>query len=202
MKFDDGIPAIPLWIDGHAWFGVFEDFIDIREADGEVHYRIPECGPHEAAEAVASARRAQPSWGMDAAGRRRLCGELADLLDQFAGDFARLVGRETGKDFDTARAEIAHAVAALRTGADFAAAPGGTRAVQSDGNEPLASVAAGLADAFAAGDTAIVLSDARAPSAVFALAELSARASFPAGALCLLHGGESARTALTAALGD
>ncbi|MBW7903790.1 MAG: aldehyde dehydrogenase family protein [Rhodocyclaceae bacterium] len=199
MRFDDGIPAIPLWIDGHAWSGVFEEFIDVREADGEVRYRVPQCGPDEAATAVASARRAQPAWAADAAGRQRLLGELAGLLDQFGGDFAKLVGRETGKDVDGARAEVARAVDALRQAAG-AAAGGGVQAVASDGADPLASAAAGLAGAYAAGAAAVVLSDARAPSAVFALAELSARAGFPAGALCLLHGDPRARAALESAL--
>lgn len=200
MKFDDGIPAIPLWIDGHAYFSVFEEFIDIREADGEVHYRVPKCGPGEAALAVASARRAQPAWSADVAGRQRLLGELAGLLDQFGGDFAKLVARETGKDTDAARDEIGRAVAALRA-ANCAAGGGGVQAVSSDAADPLAAVAVGLARAFAAGDTAVVLSDARAPSAVFALAELSARAGFPAGSFCLLHGDLQARVALKSALG-
>ncbi|MBI2306647.1 MAG: aldehyde dehydrogenase [Rhodocyclales bacterium] len=200
MKFDDGIPAIPLWIDGHAWFGVFEEFIDIREADGEVHYRVPKCGPGEAAEAAASAHRAQPAWGADLAGRQRLLGELAGLLDQFGGDFAKLVARETGKDAAAARDEVARAVAALRAAA-CVAATGGVQAVFSDAADPLASTAAGLARAIAAGDTAVVLSDARAPSAVFALAELSARAAFPAGVFCLVHGDLQARVALKSALG-
>ncbi len=201
MKFDDGIPAIPLWIDGHAWLGVFAEFIDVRQADGEVHYRVPKCGPGEAAEAVASARRAQPAWGADAAGRQRLLGELASLLDQFGGDFAKLVARETGQDTEAARAEVGRAVAALREAA-CAEGGGGVQAVASDAAEPLASVAAGLARAFAAGDTAVALSAATAPSAVFALAELSARAGFPAGAFCLLHGDLQARVALKSALGS
>jgi len=201
MKYDDGIPAIPLWIDGHAWFGVFADFIDIREADGAINFRVPKCGPDEAATAVASARRAQPAWGADVDGRQRLLSGLADLLDQFGGDFAKLIVRETGKETAQARDEVERAVAALRA-AECVAGTGGLRTVYSDAGEPLASVAAGLAGAFAAGDAAVVLSDARTPSAVFGLAELSARAEFPAGAFCLLHGDLQTRVALKAALAN
>lgn len=204
MKFDDGIPAIPLWIDGHAWFGVFEEFIDIRESDGEVRYRVPKCGADEAAIAVTSARQAQPAWRNDAGARQQLLQELATLLDQFGGDFAKLLVRETGQDTETARDEVARAVILLQQAAaataTATAATAGVQAVVSDAAEPLVSVVAGLAAALAAGSPAIVLSDARAPSAVFALAELSARAGFPAGVFCLLHGDQQTQASLEAAL--
>lgn len=200
MKLDDGIPAIPLWIDGHVWFGVFENFIDVREVDGRVNYRVPVCGADEIARALASACDVQPLWSEEVALRDRLCAALAALLDQFGGDFARLIARETGKDADTARAEVARAVAALRE----ASCAGGGASVQivcSDAAAPLASVAEGLVRAWTMGDTAVVLSDARAPSVVFAFAELTARAEFPPGVLCLLHGDAATRAALERALG-
>lgn len=198
MKFDDGIPAIPLWIDGHACSGVFEEFIDVRETDGGIRYRVPQCGPDEAAVAVASARRAQPALS-DREGRQRLLGELGGLLDQFAGDFARLLSRETGQSAEMARAEIERAVAVLRQ-ADCVEGGGGVRRLASDREQPLFSVADGLARALAAGNAVIVLTTPEAPSAVFALAELSARAGFPAGAFGLLHGDARAGAALDSAL--
>lgn len=200
MKFDDGIPAIPLWIDGHAWFGVFEDFIDIREADGQVHFRVPKCGADEVANALASACDLQPTWGEALELRAQRVAELAALLDQFGGDFARLIARETGKTPEAARDEVAAAAAQLR-GAACVAGGGSVQAVFADASAPLASAAAGLAAAWAAGDAAVVLSDARAPSVLFALAELSARAEFPGGAFCLVHGDAATRQALQQALG-
>jgi acyl-CoA reductase-like NAD-dependent aldehyde dehydrogenase len=199
MKLDDGIPAIPLWINGHAYFNVFDEFIDIREADGAVNFRVPKCGADEAALAIASAREAQPAWGGDLAGRERLLAALTDLLDQFGGDFAKLVARETGKTVDASRAEVARAVALLRA-ASCASGGGSVQAVISDAADPLASLAEGLARAWTAGDTAVVVSDPRAPSAVFALAELSARAEFPAGVFCLLHGDADTRAQLERAV--
>lgn len=187
MKLDDGIPAIPLWIDGHAWFSVFEEFIDIREADGSVNFRVPKCGAEDVSRAIASALDLQPTWSEEVAHRERLIGELAGLLDQFGGDFARLIARETGKDFDAARAEVDEAVAILRA-ASCAGGGGGVQAVFSNAVKPLASAAEGLARAWTAGDSAVILSDARAPSVLFALAELTGRAEFPSGAYCLLHG--------------
>jgi succinate-semialdehyde dehydrogenase/glutarate-semialdehyde dehydrogenase len=199
MKLDDGIPAIPLWIDGHAWFSVFEEFIDIREADGEVRYRVPKCGADEVERALLSAREAQPEWSEDLALREKLLAELAALLDQFGGDFAKLIARETGKEVDASREEVSHAVTLL-SAASCASGGGGLQAVFSNAVAPLLSVVEGLVRAVTAGDTAVVLSDARSPSVVFALAELTARAEFPAGVLCLLHGDGKTHLALERAL--
>lgn len=199
MMIDNEISAIPLWIDGHAWFTVFERFIDVREADGAVNYRVPVCGRDEIDRALQSARDAQPAWCEDVAGREHLLAALAGLLDQFTGDFTKLVVRETGKTPEAARAEVESAVATLR-GASCASGGCSVQAVFADAATPLASTAEGLVRAFTAGDTAIVMSAAAAPSAVFALAEISARVEFPAGALCLLHGDAATRAALETAL--
>lgn len=200
MKLDDGIPAIPLWIDGHAWFSVFEDFIDIREADGTVNYRVPKCGIDEVGRAIASALDLQPTWGEEVMQRESLVSSLGALLDQFAGDFARLIARETGKDVDVAREEVASAVAVLCQ-ASCAGGGGAVQTICANAVNPLLSAVEGLVRAWTAGDTAVVLSDARAPSVLFALAELSARAEFPPGAFCLLHGDGSTQLALERALG-
>lgn len=199
MKIDDGIPAIPLWINGHAYFNVFEAFIDIRDADGTVNFRVPKCGAEEAALALESARGAQPAWAEDLGQREQMLVDIASLLDQFAGDFAKLIVRETGKASEAARDEVAHAVAVLR-GASCASGGSSAQAVFSNAVAPLASVAEGVARAWTAGDTAVVLSDAHAPSAVFAFAELTARAGLPSGVLCLLHGDAKTHLELERAL--
>ena len=199
MKLDDGIPAIPLWINGHAYFTVFETFIDIRDADSTVNYRVPRCGADEVERALVSAREAQSAWAEGLMLRENRLGDLAALLDQFGGDFAKLIARETGKGIEAARDEVVRAVAALRE-ASCASGGSSVQAVFSNVVDPLASVAEGLARAWTAGDTAVVLSDARAPSAVFALAELSGRAELPPGVLCLLHGDASTHVELERAL--
>ena len=200
MKLDDGIPAIPLWIDGHAWFSVFEEFIDIREADGSVNYRVPKCGVEEVGRAIASALDLQPTWGEEMMQREALVAELGALLEQFAGDFAKLISRETGKPANDARDEVSQAVAVLR-GASCAGGGGSVQVVCSNVTHPLLSAVEGMVRAWTAGDTAVVLSDARAPSVLFALAELSARAEFPPGAYCLLHGDAKTQSELERALG-
>ena len=201
MKLDDGIPAIPLWIDGHAWFSVFEEFIDIREADGSVNFRVPKCGVDEVGRAIASALDLQPTWGEETMQREALVAELGALLDQFAGDFAKLISRETGKAPESSREEVAQAIAALR-GASCASGGGSVQIVCSNAENPLLSAVEGMVRAWTAGDTVVVLSDPRSPSVLFAFAELSARAEFPAGAYCLLHGDESTQRALESALGS
>lgn len=143
MKLDDGIPAIPLWIDGHAWFSVFEEFIDIREADGEVRYRVPKCGDDEVARALLSARDAQPAWSENLVLREKMLADLAVLLDQFGGDFARIIERETGKDFESSRDEVTRTVNMLRE-ASCASGGGGVQAVYSNAVAPLASVVEGM----------------------------------------------------------
>lgn len=200
MKLDDGIPAIPLWIDGHAWFSVFEEFIDIREADGSVNFRVPKCGIEEVSRAVASALDLQPTWCEETMQREALVAELGTLLDQFGGDFAKLLARETGKTADLSRNEVAQAVAVLRS-ASCASGGGAVQAVCATPANPLLSAVEGMVRAWTAGDTVVVLSDASAPSVLFALAELSARAEFPAGAFCLVHGDASTQLALESSLG-
>ena len=76
MKLDDGIPAIPLWIDGHAWFSVFEEFIDIRETDGSMNYRVPKCGVDRSIAPLRSALDLQPTWERKRCSAAALVAEL------------------------------------------------------------------------------------------------------------------------------
>ena len=64
MEFaPEGPKAIPLWVKGHAFLTVTDRFYDVANPlTGEALYRVPLCGAPEAAEAVASARNAQPGW--------------------------------------------------------------------------------------------------------------------------------------------
>jgi hypothetical protein len=64
MEFSaEGPTAIPMWINGHAFLTVTDDFFDVvNPATGEAVHRVPLAGAGEAAEAVAAARAAQPAW--------------------------------------------------------------------------------------------------------------------------------------------
>ncbi|MCL2636294.1 MAG: aldehyde dehydrogenase family protein [Betaproteobacteria bacterium] len=199
MKFAaDGPPAIPLWINGHAYLSVGESFYDAAHPQsGETLRRVPLCGAGEAAAAVTAARAAQPGWvamGLNARHVRLLA--LADGLERYAGHFAKLLEQETVLDEAAAAVEVAAAVAALR-----AAEVGetGIVAIVVDAQRPLSAVAAALTPALLAGAAAVVKPSPRAPAAVFALCELSARAGWPAGVLNLVQGDSAAIAGLCAA---
>ena len=71
-----------------------------------------------------------------------------------------------------------------------------------DASRPLAGFAATAAPLLRGGATVVVKPSPRAPSAAFALCELSARASWPAGVINLVHGDADAIAGLCAAGAD
>lgn len=192
MEFaPDGPQAIPMWINGHAFLTVTDAFFTVTNpATGEAIRRVPLCGASEAAEAVQAAQAAQPGWAMMGMPARRVClSGLADALEGYAGHFAKLLAQECGFDDERAKAEVAAAVAALH-GASVGQT--GVFGLVLDAARPLAGFAEAVAPALMAGATVVVKPSPKAPSAVFALCELSARANWPAGVLNLLQGDSAA----------
>lgn len=187
----EGSKAIPLWINGHAFLTVSDAYHDIiNPADGEPVHRVPLCGASEAAEAVTAARVAQPGWAEMGLPARRVClGKLADALDGYAGHFAKLLIAETGFSAERAAQEVTDAVAALRT---FSVGETGVFGLVIDASRPLAGLTEGIAPALVAGATVVVKPSIKAPSAAFALCELSARAEWPDGVLNLMQGDTAA----------
>jgi succinate-semialdehyde dehydrogenase / glutarate-semialdehyde dehydrogenase len=202
MEFaPEGPKAIPLWINGHAFLTVSEAFFEVvNPLTGEALRRVPLCGPAEAAEAVAAARNAQPAWlALAPAARQVFLAALADALDGYAGHFAQLLQAEAGCDEAQALAEVAAAVAALRS---EAAGEGGVLAVVVDDSRPLAGFAAAAAPALRAGATLVLKPSPKAPSALFALCELASRSGLPAGVLNLMQGDSAAIDGLCRAASD
>lgn len=193
----EGPMAIPLWINGHAFLTVNEAFFDvINPATGEALRRVPLCGADEALVAVNAARGAQSTWAAMGLMARRVClNQLAEALDNYTGHFAKLLLQESGGNEELARAEVAAAVAALR---GDQVGETGVLAVVVDANRPLAGFASVLAPALLAGATVVLKPSPKAPSALYALCELSARAAWPAGVLNLLQGDSAAITGLCA----
>ena len=187
----EGSKAIPLWINGHAFLTVSDAYHDIiNPADGEPVHRVPLCGLFEATEAVAAARAAQPAWAEMGLQARRIClGNLADALDNFAGHFAKLLIAETGFTAERAASEVTAAVEALRS---FTVGETGVFGLVIDASRPLAGLAESIAPALLAGATVVVKPSIKAPSAAFALCELSGRAAWPAGVLNLMQGDTAA----------
>lgn len=194
----EGSKAIPLWVNGHAFLTVSDAFHDvINPATGEPVHRVPLCGASEAAEAVAAARAAQPAWAEMGMQARRVClANLAEALEGYAGHFAKLLSAETGFDEARASAEVATAIAALQA---FTVGETGVFALVIDASRPLAGLAEHIAPALMAGATVVLKPSLKAPSAAFALCELSARAEWPAGVLNLMQGDTAAIEGLCAA---
>lgn len=194
----EGPMAIPLWINGHAYLTVGDSFFDVVSPHtGQALRRVPLCGASEAAQAVAAARTAQPQWAEMGLNARRVClAALADALERYAGHFAKLLGQEIALDETEAANEVSAAIAALR-GVEVGET--GVIAVVVDAQRPLSALAAAIAPALLAGATVVVKPSPRAPGAVFALCELSARADWPGGVLNLLQGDTAAIAGLCTA---
>jgi acyl-CoA reductase-like NAD-dependent aldehyde dehydrogenase len=188
MEFaPDGPMAIPLWVNGHAFLTVTHDFYVVNNpATGEAIRRVPLAGAEEAAAAVGAARTAQPIWAEMGLNPRRVClGNLADGLEKYAGQFSKLLREETGMDEAQAAADVANAVAALR---GMQVGETGVVAVVVDATQPLARFAEAAAPLLLAGATVVVKPSPKAPSAIYALCELTARAEWPGGVLNLMQG--------------
>lgn len=192
MEFSpEGPMAIPLWINGHTFLTVTESFFDVTDAaTGAPVRRVPLCGAAQAEQAVLAARGAQPDWAEMGLPARRVClSRLADALERYSGHFAKLLMQETGCNEAHANAEVGAAVTALR-GVNVGET--GVFALVVDASRPLSGFAEVMAPALMAGATMVVKPSPKAPSAVFALCELSGRVEWPAGVLNLLQGDTAA----------
>ena len=193
----EGPSAIPLWMNGHAFLTVCDHYYDVTNPlSGEVVHRVPLAGADEALQTVAAARAAQPAWAEMGLAARRIClGKLADALEELAVHFAGLLSAETGFDEARATAEVSAAVAALR---GAAVGETGVVALVVDASRPLAGLAEVAAPALMAGAALVIKPSPKAPSAAYALCELSARAEWPGGVLNLLQGDTEAIKGLCA----
>lgn len=194
----EGPLALPLWINGRAVMTLADHYFDVPDAaGGPAQRRVPLCGAQEAAEAVAAARAAQPLWAEMGLQARRVClGRLADALETYAGHFAKLLGQESAADEAVRQAEVVAAVSALR---DLNVGETGVFGLVLDAGTPLVNFARVMAPALMAGASLVVKPSPKAPSAVFALCELTARVEWPAGVLNLLQGDTAAVEGLCAA---
>jgi len=199
MIESDDAPAIPLWINGHAYLTMASTFFNVcNPHTGEVLRRTPLCGADEALKAVEAAQAALLRWASETlSARAALLADVALALEGYAEHFAKLIVEETGKDAEAAAAEVAAAVALLRGAA--AGDVSGVVAVVSDDTAPLLGPLSRAVPALRAGATVVVKPSPKAPSPIFALAELTARNAFPGGVFNILQGDEAAVDGLCAA---
>lgn len=173
-------------------------FFDVvNPVTGQALYCVPLCGEAEATEAVVAARTAQPAWAEMGLPARRVClGRLAEALDNYTGHFAKLLVQDGGVSEADARAEVGAAVAALQ---GVKVGDTGIVGLVVDATTPLAAFAEAAAPALLAGAAVVVKPSPKAPSAIFALCELSGRAEWPGGVLNLVQGDTAAIEGLCAA---
>ncbi len=186
----DELPVIPLWIDGHAYLTVTADFATVcRVSDGAALRRVPLCAAREAEVAIASAEAGTRVWSMlPPTQRRRLLADVAAALSSYAEHFAALIEEESGKGQAVAESEVRQAIESLGLGVDDKEAKPGVRVVAGDAAQPLSGALRWAVPAWLCGAAVVVRAPANAPSALFALAELTARCAWPAGVFNLLHG--------------
>jgi len=199
MMQTDDMPAIPLWINGHAYLTLAPAFLDVRNpASGEILRRTPLCGAPAARQAVAAAQAAVAAWAAQSAATRvALLAALGQALATYAAHFVRLVVEESGKEEALAATEVADAVALLCS-PPVGDASGVVTIIGSDAAPLLSSLRLAV-PALTAGAALVIRPAPQAPSAIFALAELSARCSFPGGVLNVLHGDDAAVDGLRSA---
>lgn len=202
MLSADDAPALPLWINGHAYLTVVEHFFDITHPNtGETLRRTPLCGADSVAEAVNAASTALAGGGACSADQRReQLLATAVSLEGYAAHFAKLIGEETDKDTASAAAEVAAAIAVLRHSAESSVATGKPAIVGLliDAASPLLASAALIGPAIASGVTLVAKPSPRAPSCALALAELLTRAGVSDGACNIVHGDDAVVEALAA----
>lgn len=192
MTATDEILAIPLWLNGHPYLTMAPAFFDVRDPrSGEVKRRTPLCSASQAQAAVESATDAVPGWAaLTSAARANLLAALADALASYAGHFANLIAEETGMDAAAAAADVDAALRLLRAASHDTATTRANSvvAVVSDERAPLLGPLRHAVPALLAGATVVLKPSPKAPSACFALAELTARSGFPDGVFNILHG--------------
>ncbi|MDR2366310.1 MAG: aldehyde dehydrogenase family protein [Zoogloeaceae bacterium] len=187
----DAPPVLPCWIHGRAFISLNQRFVEVRDRNGKVLRRTPRCGKDEIAEAQASARAALPVWAAKSARERHeFLARWGNALESHAAHFARLLREETRKSEAAAEKEVAASVAVLRTPAhpcpDSCLDAGRIVSRAWGRRRPLADAARLFAPILAAGSVIIANPCASAPSAAFALCELSARIGLPPGVVNLV----------------
>ena len=186
-------PAVPLWVNGHAFLTMAPAFLDVfSSVDGRVLRRTPLCAGDIAGTVTDVAMKAGVAWrALTGPERAKLCSKLAEELDRYSDHVGHLIVEETGKTLTEAGAEVKAALRVLRE-ANGLGAPNESKvvAVIGDAITPLIGPLQVAVPALTGGATVIMKPDPASPSALVALGELTGRCGFPPGAFNVVHGGE------------
>ena len=81
----DGLPVLPLWINGRAFLTIVSDFSEVTAAGtGKPLRKLPMCGPAEIAQALESAESAGSDWKTSTPEtRQNLCAALSALVMKY-----------------------------------------------------------------------------------------------------------------------
>jgi 5-carboxymethyl-2-hydroxymuconic-semialdehyde dehydrogenase len=173
--------------------------------------------------AAQAALETGPWPGMAITDRARVLRDIADAIDARAGDIAAAEALGTGLPVTQAREQAATAAGLFRLAADLITAraaaasfppgqsgyvlarPAGVAGLITPWRTPFLAQARAVAPALAAGCTAVLKPDERAPLPAMLLAEITTAAGLPDGVLNIVHGslhpkapGSQARDALIA----
>lgn len=175
MHYQEELPAIPLWIDGHAYLTVTAGF-EIRAKSGGWTVRATD----SAMRSDRSCARLSPRvWRCPAtvpkANRVTLLSAVGDALERYAGHFAALIAEESGKTTEAAEREVTAVSELLRNAPGHA--DSGRLLLCGNSAEPLAGALRLAIPALLSGRVVVVNTPPEAPSALFAWAELTARAA-------------------------
>ena len=209
--FLDGGPK-GLWIDGAYCAAMSDELVhSIDPSTGERIASVHAAGPADVDAAVAAARAAfDGPWSQLSGDERgRMLWRLADLVEEWADDFAHLESLDNGKPLAKARGEDLAVVAEMfryyagwTTKAhgqvipvsenDFHVysirEPIGVCAAIIPWNYPLMMASWKLAPALAAGNTVIVKPAEQTPLSMLLFAELAKEAGIPDGVVNVLNG--------------
>jgi aminomuconate-semialdehyde/2-hydroxymuconate-6-semialdehyde dehydrogenase len=190
--------------------GAFMDNYD--PATGRVYSVVPDSDKEDVNRAVEAAHAASGRWqGMGIAGRSKMLGKLADILESDTESFALAESMDSGKTLTLARTlDIPRAVANIRF---FASAilhastdahltdhtainytersPVGVAGCISPWNLPLYLFTWKIAPALAAGCTVVAKPSELTPMTAYLFSKLCAEAELPAGVLNVVHGAGS-----------
>lgn len=199
MIAPEGPSALPLWINGHPFLTITPAFHTVTNpATGQALRLIPLCDSNELVLAEQSAQLGLAAWQKNTAEERaHALLDTANLLEKYTTHFAQILQEEIGLSEAAATEEVTAALASLKSTAESTQAPS-IHVIISDASTPFAKPLKLITNVLAAGGCVIVKPSVKAPSALFAFAELTARAGIPAGVFNLIHGDDELIAAIAA----
>jgi succinate-semialdehyde dehydrogenase/glutarate-semialdehyde dehydrogenase len=181
----------------------------LNPANGDELARVADCNAAETQRAIAAAEAALPEWrAKTATARAATLRRWHDLILENADDLALLMTLEQGKPLAESKGEVRYGASFIEWFAEegkraygdiipphqpglrllVTKQPIGVVAAITPWNFPNAMITRKVAPALAAGCTVVLKPSEETPLSALALAELAARAGFPAGVLNIVTG--------------